>query len=137
MPANVDLMDYNVIELKTSKQTLTGSFADLGDEIPCLGYRSVQVYLELDINDGTNITIGALGKLVSGSTNEYWLPEQVDGTAKVAVDKLVHEINYDADGFQMFRIDVTGVPFLQLQAKDTCAEGTHGDIEHVTVVLTR
>jgi hypothetical protein len=136
-PANCDHVDYKRIDLKSTAQTLTTSFADLGAEIPCWGYRTVCVYLEIDINQANDVVVGALGKLAASATNEYWLPIQVNGTAEVNVDKAEYEINYDADGLQMFRIDVTGVPYLQLQAKERTDGGVDADIEHVVVMLIK
>ena len=133
----INEMDYKRIDLKTDPQTLTTTFADLGAEIPCLGFRTVSVYLQLDINQANDITIGALGKLEKDATAEYWLPLQINGTAEINADKLVNEINYDADGYQMLRIDVTGVPFLQLQAKEGTDGGVDADIESCVVILTK
>jgi hypothetical protein len=136
-PANCDLIEYKRIDLKSTAQVLSTSFADLGAEIPCFGYRYACVYLEVDINQAADVVVGALGKLEAAATNEYWLPIQATGTAEINVDKLEYEINYDADGLQMFRIDVTGVPYLQLQAKERTDGGTDADIEHVVVLLVK
>lgn len=136
-PTGNDNLDYKRIDLMTTKQTLTANYVDYGAEIPCLGFRSAQVYLQITINNGTDVTIAAFGLLEKAGIGEYNMPLQVDGTAEVNVDLAAYNINYDLDGYQMFRIDLQGVPFLQLQAKNTLKAGAPADLEHCIIILTK
>jgi hypothetical protein len=128
-------VNYKKIDVRTTPLTLTTTLADLGSEINCLGYKTLCVYVQLDINAANDITFAALGKLTEGATEEYFLPVVATGTAEYNIDKSSYEINYDADGYQMFRIDVEGVPFVQLQAKEGTDGGADADVEHCYAIL--
>ena len=92
-------------------QEVTANYADFGEEINCLNYNHLKLYLAIDINNSQDISVKALAKLEEGATEEYDLPSVSSG----AVDKLAYQINYDADGYQCVDFDLTGVKRLQLQ----------------------
>lgn len=128
---------YKKVDLLTSDQTITDAYADVGDEVSCLGYRTCTIYFQLDINEATNVTFKPLAKLEEGATNEYGFPYQKDDTAKVLLDDLVFEVNADADQYQTFRFDLDGVYFMQLQVISTIGgQETNGILKHAYAVLT-
>lgn len=128
--------NYKKTNVITSGLTLTTSYQDVGSEINCFGYKTAHIYISIDINQASDVVIYVLGKLDAGGTAEYALPIQATGTAEINVDKAEYEINYDADQHQMFRVEIEGVPFLQIQAKERTDGGTDAVIEHCYVILT-
>ena len=61
----------DAVALIGAAQDFTGSWADLGSEIDCRGYRTLRVFLNLDINAGANLRVRVLGKHTSAHANEY------------------------------------------------------------------
>jgi hypothetical protein len=127
---------YKKVEVSTSPLTLTTSFQDLGSEISCLGFRTMTLFLQIDINDANDVVIAPLGKLSQGATAEYGFPLQIEGTAEKNVDNLEFEINADEDQYIMLRFSIEGVPFVQLQALERTDGGGDADIEHCYAMLT-
>jgi hypothetical protein len=128
-------MQYQQVTLKSTSQALTASYADLGSEINCLGYKTLRVFADIDINDSQNVTFAVLGKLTENATAEYNLGQQVSSTAKYTVDAEVFEINTDADQKICVKVDVTGLQFAQVQVKAGTAGAGPGAILSSYAVL--
>jgi hypothetical protein len=124
-----------IVTVKSSSQALTDTLADLGSEINVVGFDSINLYLNVDINDSSNVTVAILGKLEEGGTVEYYLPFDTLGTAKTLVDKSLYEINYDADGGQVVSVPLYGASFVQVQVKAGTVGASAGNITSCYAVL--
>jgi hypothetical protein len=123
------------ITVKSTVQALTANYADLGSEIDVVGYDTLNLYVEIDINDSQNVTFQVLSKLAGGATAEYSLPQDIAGSAKITVDKLVYEVNFDSDCYQVISVALKGANFAQVQVKAGVPGAGPGNINSCYAVL--
>lgn len=117
------------VELIPTPQNFTGSWADLGGEIPTHGYNTITLWLTLDINDTLDARIRLLEKHESSGVEEY--PPQIEsiGASDVKIEPHYWEVNVDAD--QLFTVvrQLDGVvPYTQPQISAGTPGGTPGQI---------
>ena len=121
--------DYDVAVL-TVAQDFTTSWADLGSEIDCRGYRYLHVYIVLDINDGFDLRLKALPKLSSAGAVEYEDAILTVGSSLITVEKDYIEFNVDEDANYHLIYDLkNGVEFLQLQIDAGTAGATEAQVD--------
>jgi len=84
------------IETIAALQAFTNAWVDMGSPIPMVGKGGVSVFLDVDINDDSNLRIRALGTYEVGGT-EYPLSIASPGAAAVAVEAGYIELTADID----------------------------------------
>lgn len=89
-------------------QAITGAWADLGAVQEITGAASVAVWIELDINDSTDVRIRLLALHTAGGT-EYVLPIETTGTSDTAVEDEYIEFEDDADQNMVIGWELRGV----------------------------
>ena len=97
--------------------TLTTSWVDMGAEIDMRGYTQLNIYVTLDINGCQNAQIRALGKYESAGSDEYPFMIETVSSTDIKVDPEYIEFNDDVDQKAILKIQVEGVPYIQLQMK--------------------
>jgi len=102
-------------ELLVSEQDLTSSYADFGSEIDMEGYNRLGLYIDLDVNDSTDIYFKILGLDEIGGT-EYDLYD-------IDAKKLT-----ETDGSYYYEFDVDTVRYVQVQAYAGTVGATAGDL---------
>ena len=116
-----------------SPQNLTGSWADLGDELDVEGAHFIGLFVNLDINDSANARVRLLAKRTSAGTDEYVLSISVRASNVKIEDKYV-ELNADADQKRLLVWDLNGlVPFAQFQVQVGTVGSTAGQIDSAYV----
>lgn len=128
--------NYHIVRetVNSTAQDLTTSWADLGSEISMLGYDSLGVWVNLDINSSVNPRIRALAKLDSAGTDEYYLPIQTISSSDVKVEDHYIEFNEDSDQKIILEIETSGhIPYIQLQVQTETVGGTAGQIDGCVV----
>lgn len=123
---------YNtVIPIIGAAQTLTTSFVDLGSgfEIPCMGYKTLAIWIKLTIQQSVGVQIQALAKHTSAGSEEYNLPIETISATLVQVNPEIVQFP-DANGLFLLKIALDNViPYVQLQIKMTTDGGTDGTID--------
>lgn len=120
----------------SAAQNLTTSWADLGAEISVVGYTHLGVWVEVDINDSTNVRIRALAKHTQGGSEEYELPILSVGASDIQVEDAYFEFGDDADQKKLLKICTDNIiPFVQLQVQTGVAGASAGQID--TCYITR
>jgi len=117
-----------------SPQNLTGSWADLGDELDVEGAHFIGLFVNLDINDSANARVRLLAKRTSAGTDEYVLSIRTVGASDVKVEDEYVEFNGDADQKMLLSWDLDGlVPFAQFQVQVGTVGSTAGQIDSAYV----
>jgi len=109
----------DVVPLIYIAYELTNTFADVGFEIPCAGYKYLTLWFTIDINESTGVQIRMLHKHTSAWSEEYreiylWSP----GGNQTTINLNDYLIATDADQLFKLTVDVTGTPYIQVQARD-------------------
>lgn len=113
------------LPLIVSNQTLTGSFADFGEEIATAGYNWLYVFLSITINDSSDVRIKALGKIEPSGAMETTLDHSQFSGTNCSVGAADDYLELDADANQVIALRIrldNAVPYVQLQV----AAGTAG-----------
>lgn len=119
-----------VFNLVSSAQTLTASFADLGNEIDASGYKYVTLYLTIDINSSNDVRIKVLGKHTVAGSEEYVFDPDLLNAADTTASTSYIEFDTDADQLATVRIPVdNALPVLQIQASVGMVGATGADID--------
>lgn len=119
-----------VSSLISSAQTLTGSFADLGNEINASGYKYVTLYLTIDINSSNDVRIKVLGKHTVAGSEEFVFDPDLLNAADTTASTSYIEFDTDADQLATVRIPVdNALPVLQIQASVGTVGATGADID--------
>lgn len=129
---NPDRLAYDgaAVQLITSAQNLTASWADLGNEVAMGGYNMIAVWVTLDINDSVNARVRVLAKHESGGTEEYTLPIETISASDVKVEAAYFEFNVDADQLMCIPIEIRNVvPYVQVQVQTGTVGTTAGQID--------
>lgn len=119
------------VELISSAQTLTTSFADLGNEIDMRGYNQLGLWLNVDINQASDVEIRILHKHTPAGSEEY--REIYLGTpgSNITIISL-NDYQVGADSDQLFKINIlvsATSPYIQVQAREATDGGTDADID--------
>jgi len=118
----------DVVTLISAAQNVTTSFVDLGFEIPCAGYKYLNVFLTLDINNSLDFRIKALAKHTSAGAEEYPIQYEMRNSTE-AIDGAYREINLDADDLYVAKINVESIPLIQIQISAGTVGVTAGQID--------
>lgn len=118
-PIPIEITPVNkTSEVLVVDEDLTASWADVGAEINCNSNKTVTFFIDFTVNDSLTNEIRVLCKDESGGANEYVLENITDYT-KVLGDSSI-KIAYP--------FDVTGIPYIQLQAKTGTVGVTAGTL---------
>lgn len=102
-------------KLLTSNQTLTAGWVNLGAEINCEGALSIALWIDLDVNNSTNVRIRALARNAAGGS-DYVFPIKTTYASNVKVQSEYIELDVDADQKIILETTLDGlVPFVQFQ----------------------
>lgn len=110
--------------LITEAIEITDSYTDVGSPINCKGYENIGVWLKLDVEDSTSVTINFVLLVSDSSEDEYRLVD-TDNQLQVLPD-------LDGNYFVQFTCD-KAVPYIQVQVKDDA----DGDGEILEAYYTR
>ena len=113
---------YTTVAILVSTQTLTASFVDVGAEIDVQGYKTLYVYLNLDINQATNVQLKALFKHTSAGAGEYFFDHSLITCPNTTAPATQNYIEFDLDADQLVVAVIpldNGVPYVQLQMLET------------------
>lgn len=123
------LKDNVAVELITTAQNLTGSWADLGEIINTGDVESLALWLNLDINDSLTTQVRAVARINSTDTDNYELPITEVTTSQVNVAAQVYVLS-DADQKIILPINLDdNVQFIQIQVKAGTVGATAGQID--------
>ena len=121
-----------IIDLLTTPQTLTVSWADIGGEIPTDGNADIAFWIKLTINNSNNVQFRALAKHEEDHADEYEIMTETYSAGKNTEDATIHELNIDANQKIMFHIPLKeDTPVIQLQAKVLTVGATGATIDEV------
>lgn len=108
-------------------QTITGAWADLGSEITTKGYNVIGLWIDLNINDSTNVRFRCLLKHTSAGADEFSLPILTAGASSIAAEVEYVELNVDADQKLILSWDLDCVvPYVQFQVMAGAAGASPG-----------
>jgi len=116
-------------------QDFTAGWVDLGAPINTSSLNQINLFLKLVANDSQSLQIRALGKLTSGSADEYPFQIETVSSAKIAIQDEYVEFTNDADQNVIIKILSEGVPFIQLQIKTGTVGATAGQVTGVDYTL--
>jgi len=102
-------------QLVTSAQDITTSWVDMGNEIDVRGFTQLNLYVTLDINDGVDVRIKALGKHEFGGTDEFDFSIETEAASDIKIEPKYIEFNTDVDQLQVIKFETFGVPYIQIQ----------------------
>jgi hypothetical protein len=103
-------------ELISSAQNLTAVWADLGSELAVAGAKSLGLWMNLDINDSSDVRVRLLAKHTGAGTEEHVLPIKVVSASSIALEDEYFEFTDDADQSMILFWDLEGlVPYVQFQ----------------------
>lgn len=120
----------------TSPQNLTASWADLGSEKIVPGFKTAALWLDVDINDSSNVRIRCLAKRAPATGLEYVLPINTVGASSVAVEDEYFELNVDADQQIIVKVTLDNViPVIQWQVIAGTLGASAGQIETAYMTL--
>jgi len=112
-PANTWATDGE--QLVTSAQDITASWVDMGSEIDMRDFTDLNVFLTVDINDGQNVRIKALGKHEFDGTDEFDFIQGTDNGTITTITPTYTELESDTDQLIMLKFKTYGIPYIQLQ----------------------
>ena len=127
---NVQNPDYSRYTDKVSLVTnsdigaLDGVWVDQGAEISGNGYKSVNAWVVLTVNNSTGNQIKFLGKHTSSGGDRYELLDTIKFEANLG----------DSDRKVAVSYNCTGIPYVQIQTKATVVGATEGT---VTIDITK
>jgi hypothetical protein len=106
---SVELQDNKLATVATT-QTMTASFVDVGSEINVVGVEKLGIWIDLDINNSTDVVIQVLSKLVAnGDEYSHIIPSSYSYTLPMA------DGFYKLPDFDTNRL----MNYVQIQAKAT------------------
>lgn len=121
--------------LSGTPHELTNSFTDAGSEIPTDTYKTLTLWINVDIGTSTDVELRVLFKHTSAGAEEY---RQIylgnPGSNLTTVSTNDYQFDSDSDQLVKISIDVTGVKYVQLQFQDA-ADGD-GQIDTLYYTLT-
>jgi len=118
LTGNPDYARYTDPGVLVTEEDLTGSYADVGGEIPMEGYNRLGLFVDIDANDSEDVDLRVLGLFESGGDTYT-----IDG---LSVETLWSGAGSDTTFYYEF--DVGTLPYVQLQAVAGTVGGTAGDL---------
>ena len=114
--------------LKETVQNLTAAWVNLGPEIGTDGHNAIVLWLDIDINDTTNVRFRILAKHTSGG-DEYVLPIKTETASVVNIADEYFEFVTDVDAKRVIGIALARIiPFIQVQIQAGAVGATPGQI---------
>lgn len=108
--------DNEQTALISTSQTLTDSWANLGDVIDTRDQEAIALWLKVDINNSQNFRLRVLAKQTSASSDLYSLPIKTSSSSDVKLEAEYYELNVDSDINIVLDIGVGDlVQFIQVQ----------------------
>lgn len=128
----MDKRYISVDTLSTTTQAFTTSWVDYGAEVETHGVKTLNLWVDLDINSTNDARIRVLGKMTKGATNEYNMVIKKVNTTEVQIDDHYIEFHVDADQKAIIPIDLNyAFPFVQVQVSCGTVGATAGEIESI------
>lgn len=117
------------MELISTPQTLTNSWADLGAVIDMGNFNGLSLFFALDINNSENLQIRAVYKRSLNDQEDYLPTTQALDSGTVVLNPKVLELGVDTDGNYSVKIPTNNTtPYIQLQVQVLTVGGTAGEI---------
>lgn len=122
--------------LISAAQNLTGAWADLGSEVKTSGFQHLGLWLNVDINDSSDVRVRVLAKHTEAHADEFSLPIKTVGASSVAIEDEYFELTDDADQKILIGVDLDGiVPVIQIQVMAGTLGATAGQIDGALVTM--
>jgi hypothetical protein len=126
--------DNSYQDLISSAQTLTGSWAALGDVVDVRDSSDVALYLKVVIGDSQNVRIRALAKRTESDSEAFSLPIKTTSASVVAVEAEYFELNVDSNQSIVIPFNSADVlNFIQFQVMAGTAGASPGNIAKASV----
>lgn len=117
-------------ELISAAQSFTASWVDLGSEQSVLGYNSIAIWINLNINFDQDLRVRALAKHESAGSDEYLFPIKTVGTSDVKVESEYIEFNVDADQKSILIFETNNlIPYMQFQIQAGVSNANAGRVD--------
>lgn len=126
----------STVTVKTTPQAITGTFANVGDEINVIGYKKATVYVDVTNNDTTDIQFKPILRLLEGASTTYTLPIKSVSSASTAITDLLYELDVDTDMKTTFTIEIDGTYSLQIQVAGTGNIPAPGTVNSMYIVVS-
>lgn len=117
-----------------SPQTITGSWANLGNELDIDDFARIALWADIDINSSNDVRFRILYALESGGSlykGQLYSPSASD----TKLEDEYYELNVDADGKIVFDVGAIGASFAQIQVMVGTVGGTAARILSADVTL--
>lgn len=114
---------------------LTDAFADVGSEISVDTYKTLTLWITLDVGTSTDVQMRLLFKHTSAGSEEYreiYLGNP--GSNITTINANDYRFEPDADGLYKITVDIEGVKYVQVQFKD--ASDGDGQIDDLYATKT-
>ena len=136
--APADTRYLGPMDLISSAQDFPAAWADLGGEIPVAGRTHIGLWIDVDVNDSTDLQLKILYKHTSGHADEFEMPIKVLSATDVKVEPGYFELNSDADQKLYLSFPLDGlVPYVQFQIKaGTLGAGTDAQIDSAVYTVS-
>lgn len=113
----------------TTPLVLSTSWQDVGLVMVSGDFDLAAFWLDIDINNSTDMQFKLLGSGSEAFTSAYELPIQDVSATKVGIQPQVFEISVDADQKVIIPVSISdGIPYIKLQAKVLVAGVTPGRV---------
>ena len=123
-------------QILSTPQAFTTGWVDLGGELDTRGIGSIALWLNLDVNDGANMRVRALGKHVLDGTDEYNFPIETIGASVVSAEVRYVEFNVDGDQKIVLSWDLDHiVPAVQFQISAGTVGATDAQVDSAYVTM--
>ena len=112
----IKLNDNKATELLSTAQNFTGSWVDVNDVIDVKDVNVLGAWLDIDINDGSDVRFRLVGLMEDDATDEYPLPIKTVSASDVKVEDHYYELNVDSDQKVILDFEISDlIPFVKLQ----------------------
>lgn len=128
--------DNAITSMISAPQTLTGAWVDVGAPIDTRDIYRVSLWVDLDINNSTDVRFRLVGKKTVDATDVFSLPIKTVLPASVKVEPEYYEFNVDADQKQLLDWFVADMaPYVQVQTMVGAVGVTPGQLLSVDVTF--
>jgi len=125
----VKTRDNEAVTLISGNQTVTGTWANLGDLVDARDLKKLALWLKFTVNDAQNVRVRAVCKRTEGDSEAFVQMTQTVGTTEVKLDALPLEFNADANTSAVMPFEVDDLfPFVQFQVQAGTAGSTGASV---------
>jgi len=125
----VKIKDNEAVTLISGNQTVTGTWANLGDLVDARDLKKLALWLKFTVNDAQNVRVRAVCKRTEGDSESFVQMTQTVGTTEVKLDALPLEFNADANTSAVMPFEVDDLfPFVQFQVQAGTAGSTGASV---------